>query len=383
MSVPLAWRQLVEDPRRLAAALAGVVFAVALMLTELGFRSAMLGAAVRYQERLVYDLALISPSTVFIGLTHPFPRARLYQAAAAEGVQWVSPVYCYQQYWKNPWRNNRRNLLVVGVDPRRVVLQAAGAATAWDRLAEPDAVLFDALSRPEFGPVAKRFRAGDTITAEVGERRVRVVGIYEMGSSFGVDGNLLTSDASFLRLFPERPVDAIDIGLVKLRPGVDPEATRERLAAALAGDVEVLTRAGFAAREIAYWENTTAIGWVFGFGLLMGLVVGGIIVYQILFTDVANRLAQYATLRAVGWSFPRLAAVVLRQAVGLALLGFLPGLAVAWALYGLAGAAIRMPMAMTWGRVLGVLLLTIAMCGAAGLLALRKLATADPTEVFG
>jgi putative ABC transport system permease protein len=383
MAVPLAWRQLAEDRRRLAAALAGVAFAVALMLVQLGFRDAMLGAALRYQQRLVYDLVLVSRSTVFIGLTHTFPRARLYQAAAADGVDWVSPVSCYQQYWTNPWRHNLRNLLVVGVDPRRVVLDTPGAAAQWERLAEEDAVLFDERSRPEFGPIGERFRAGDAITTEIGSRRVRVVGVYAMGSSFGVDGNVLTSDANFLRLFPNRTADEIDLGLIKLRPGVDPDPVRERLATLLPDDVEILTRRGFAAREVAYWEDTTAIGAVFGFGLALGFVVGGVIVYQILFTDVAHRLAQYATLLAVGWSFRRVAAIVLRQAAGLALLGFVPGVVVAAVLYRIAGAAIRMPMALTFGRTALVLVLTLAMCGAAGVLAVRKLRTVDPTEVFG
>jgi len=382
MRVPLAWRQLAEDPRRLTAALAGVVFAVILMLMQLGFRAAMLDSAQRYHRRLVYDLALISPSTVFIGLTHTFPRSRLYQAAGDPEVDWVSPVYCYQQYWKNPWRNNRRNLLVVGVDPRRVVLDTPGAAEGWKELFKSDAVLFDELSRPEFGPVGEQFRKGEAITAEVGDRRLRVAGLFRMGTSFAIDGNLLVSDETFQLLFPGRGSESIDIGLIKLKPGADTAKVRARLAAALPADVEVLTRSGFARREIQYWNRTTPIGYVFGFGLLMGLVVGGIIVYQILFADVSDHLAEYATLRAVGWTFRDVAQIVVQQALILAVLGFLPGLGLSALLYVVAGSSIRMPMSLTLVRIVAVFALTLLMCAVSGFAALRRLAAAEPSEVF-
>ena len=137
--VPLAWRQLLRDPLRLAAAVAGVAFATLLMLMQLGFRAAMLESAVRYQQRLDYDLVMLSRQTVFMGITHPFPRQRLYQAAGLAAVEWVAPLYGYQQHFENPWEHNTRNIMVVGIDPRRAQHRPP-RTSAWRQAApRPDA----------------------------------------------------------------------------------------------------------------------------------------------------------------------------------------------------------------------------------------------------
>ena len=156
-----------------------------------------------------------------------------------------------------------------------------------------------------------------------------------------------------------------------------------RLAAALEDDVVILTREEWIDREGRYWAGTTPIGFVFGFGAIMGLVVGGVIVYQILFADVSQHLAEYATLKAMGYSNAFLSRVVLREAAILTVLGFIPGVAVSIVLYRFASTATRLPLEMTPGRAALVLLLTAAMCGSAALVALRKVRSADPAEVFG
>jgi putative ABC transport system permease protein len=216
----------------------------------------------------------------------------------------------------------------------------------------------------------------------VNDREVRVVGLFEMGTSFGLDASLLTSDTNFLRLFPARPRDRIDLGLVQLDGSVSPERVRDRLRALLPQDVLVLTRPEFVARERAYWNSATPMGYVFAFGAVMGFVVGAIIVYQILFADVTDHLHEYATLRAIGYSHRFIAGIVAQEALILALAGFVPGVAATVWLYGLAGAATRLPLYLTWERGVAVLLLTFAMCALSGLLALRKVRTLDPAEVF-
>jgi len=363
-------------------AVAGAAFAVVLMFMQLGFRQAMLSTAVSYHDLLDYDLVLQSPKTIFIGLTYVFPKRRLVQAAALEEVESVTPMYLHQQHWENPWQHTTRNVLVVGIDPMRAVLRAPGVAEQLHLVREDDAVLFDTRSRPEFGPVAEHVSAGQPVVAEIGNRTVRVVGLYELGSSFGIDGNVITSELNFQRIFPFRSPGAIDLGLIHLRPGADPQAVKARLELMLDNDVRVFTRQGFRQRELDYWTSSTPIGYVFGFGLIMGLVVGGIIVYQILFADVTDHLSDYATLKAIGYTNAAVSLVVLRQAVMLAFLGFFPGLALSLGLYGTASQAIRMPLVMSQERVAAVFVLTLVMCSLAGLLALRKLQAADPAEVL-
>jgi putative ABC transport system permease protein len=193
---------------------------------------------------------------------------------------------------------------------------------------------------------------------------------------------VLTSDVNFLRIFPNRERGVIDLGLIRLDPGVDPQGVAAALRELLPKDVLVLTKAEFIARERKYWSETTPVGYVFGFGVIVGVVVGGIIVYQILFADVSDHLAEYATLKAMGYSNGFLSGVVLQQAVILAVLGYLPGFAIALYLYQTAGAATRLPLFMTLERALAVLALTIAMCSVSALIALRKVRAADPADVF-
>lgn len=381
--LPLAWLQLTRERLRLTVAVAGVAFAVVLILMQLGFREALFESAVRYHQAFSYDLALVSPKTAFIVQPQSFARRRLYQTLGFEGVADVTPVYLGQQVWKNPDDPTETRLIfVVGVDPSRDVLDVVGIQDRWARIQLPDFVLYDRASRPEYGSVVARLESGETVLTEVGDRRIEVAGLFELGTSFGIDGSVVTSDLNFLRLFPNRSPGAVDIGLVRLEPGVDPEAVRDAIAASIPRDVEVLTRADFIAREKAYWDASTPIGYVFLFGVIMGLAVGGIIVYQILFSDVSDHLPEYATLKAMGYPNAYLSSVVLQESIILALLGYVPGVIVALGLYAASGAATRLPLQLTPGRGFFVLLLTVAMCCGSGAIALRKVRSADPAEVF-
>jgi putative ABC transport system permease protein len=382
LPVPLGWRQLRHWPLRLAVAVAGIAFAVLLILMQLGFRSALFESTLRFHERFRYDIALFSPDSVFIVRPAPFSIRRLYQALGVEGVAEVSPVYIFPAVWKNPWTNERRSINAVGFDPEDDVLATPGFAAGRTLLRQQDAVLFDAASRPEFGPVASRFGADGPLVTEVNDREVKVVGLFEIGPSFGIDGTILTSDDNWLRLFPERAREDIQLGLVRLQPGADPGALRDQLREYLPKDVLVLTRADFIARETAYWAGATPIGYIFAFGAVMGFVVGAIIVYQILFADVSEHLNEYATLRAIGYSSRFVSGVVMQEAVILAVLGYLPGMAAAASLYGLAAGATRLPLELTAPRALVVFALTLGMCALSGFLALRKVRRLDPAEVF-
>jgi putative ABC transport system permease protein len=242
--------------------------------------------------------------------------------------------------------------------------------------------LFDERSRPEYGPVADLVRAYGDVVTEVSGRQVTVRGLYQLGTTFGFDASMVTSDLNFRRILPAYPSGAAGIGLVRLRPGSDAAAVRDALAATLARDVRVLTMAEFMAAEVGYWAAATPIGYVFAFGVVMGCLVGMIIVYQILFAGIADHLAEYATLKAMGYTDAFLAAVVVTEASILAVAGFLPGTLAAAGLYGVTAQATKLPMALGAGRALQVFGLTLAMCWVSALLAMRKLRTADPAEVF-
>jgi len=381
-ALSLGWKQLWHQKLRLLVALLGIAFAVILILMQLGFRASLFESAVRYHERLVYDVALFSVDSQFIVRPASFSSRRLYQARAVEGVRSVSPVYIFPSVWKNPYTSDRRSIFTLGVDPNDEVLATPGIAENRYLLRQPDVVLFDSRSRPEHGPIAEHFLAGEEVSTEVNDRSVEVVGLFEMGTSFGLDASIVTSDTNFLRLFPHRERTQIDLGLIRLEPGVDADRARDRIAALLPDDVLVLTKQDFVERETAYWNSATPIGYIFSFGAIMGLVVGAIIVYQILYADVSDHLSEYATLKAMGYSNLFLSWVVVQQALILAVVGFVPGVLVSRWLYRKAGEATHLPVYLTQDRGVTVFLLTLGMCAVAALIALRKVRSADPADVF-
>ena len=382
MAAPLGWMQLRHRPLRLMVALLGIGFAVLLIMMQLGFRSALFESAVRYHERLKYDIALFSPDSVFIVRPEQFSIRRLYQAQGDPAVESVAPVYIFPAVWKNPWTHQRRTINLVGFNPADDLLDSKGFEEARPLLKNENVLIFDARSRPEFGPVAQTLRDKGRVVTEVNNREIQIIGLFEMGTSFGIDGSLMTSDDNWLRLFPDRSRNDIQLGLIKLKPGSDADQVRDRLKAALPKDVLVLTKADFVAREKAYWNRATPIGYVFAFGAIMGFVVGAIIVYQILFADVSEHLHEYATLRAMGYPNRFVAGIVLQQAAILGVLGYLPGLALSHFLYQRAAAATFLPLHVTFERAATVFVLTLGMCAISGLLAVRKVRKLDPAEVF-
>jgi len=380
-SARLAWSQLARQPARFAVALAGVVFAVVLILMQLGFSDALYASSVRLHQCLAGDLILIHPHYLYLANSKPFSQRRLYQALQTEGVASVSRLYYELAPWKHPRTGTTRNLLVIGVEPISGPLTFANLSDPHERVRVPEKVWFDRQSRPEFG-FAEVYDIERPLLAEINNRRVEIAGTYDLGPSFAVDGSVVTSEDNFLRLLPHRRRGLVDIGVIALKPEVDVRIIQAEIAGRLPNDVQVLTKAEFVAREQAHWRRNTPIGYVFGFGVLMSFVVGSIIVYQILFVNVADRLRDYATLKAIGYRDRYLYGVVLQQAGLLSVLGFLPGALLCIGLYSVTAAATRLPMVLSVQTCLLVFALTVLMCAFSGAAALRKVSAADPAEVF-
>jgi putative ABC transport system permease protein len=299
-----------------------------------------------------------------------------------DGVSDIVPVYIFPSVWKNPWNNDRRGINAIGFDPDHRLLDAPGFEESRHLLRQQNVVLFDSASRPEFGDVEEHFKEHGPFKTEINNREMEVVGLFKMGTSFGIDGSVITSDDNWLRMFPERPRDEIQLGLVYLDDPSRADEVRDRLQEYLPKDVLVMTRADFVKRETNYWNTATPIGYIFAFGAIMGLVVGAIIVYQILFADVSEHLREYATLRAIGYRSSFVSGIVLQQAAILAVLGFIPGVLAVQFLYAKAAAATNLPLYLTFDRALTVFLLTLLMCAISGLLAMRKVQKLDPADVF-
>jgi putative ABC transport system permease protein len=383
-AIPLAWLQLQRERIRLLIALAGIGFAVILMFIQLGFQDALFDSAVSLHKNLEGDIFLISPQSTSLIAMRSFSQRRLYQALGFPGVESISPIYMDFALWKNPKNQQTRGILVMGFDPAdKVFSQVLVPDVAPIQL--PDVVLFDRLSREEFGPIAEMFATGNPVQTEVAGRRVTVGGLFDLGASFAADGNTITSDLNFLRIFDRRSKGLIDIGAIKLKPGTDLAQTLTVMRAQLqdtTNDVRVFSKAEFMEFEKDYWRSSTAIGFIFTLGTAIGFLVGTIIVYQILYTDITDHLPEYATLKAMGYKNTYLLSVVFQESLILAVLGYIPGFLLAMGLYTLTRNATALPIAMTPERAILVLFLTIVMCVISGALAVRKVQQADPADIF-
>ncbi|OYD94707.1 ABC transporter [Nostoc sp. 'Peltigera membranacea cyanobiont' 210A] len=379
---PLAWRQLMKEKTRLAVAVAGITFADMLMFIQLGFESALFDAAVKPHRNLQADLVLINPQFQTLFSVKNFSRERLYQTLGYEGVQSVNSVYISTGQWRNPETRLERAILVWGVDPVQPAFKSPEINQNQDHLKQLYQVLFDQAGRPEYGTVADIFKKTGKFDTELNSKAVFVKGLFTDGASFAADGNVITSDSTFLQLFPERKPDRIEVGLITLKPDADPEKVRSQLVNGLPQDVRVLTPEEFAKVERTYWEEGTGIGFIFGLGTGVGFIVGIVIVYQILYSDVSDHLPEYATLKAMGYTDNYLLGVLIQEALLLAVLGFLPGFFLSFGLYQVTYAATMLPIFMKMERAIQVWILTVIMCSVSGAIAMRKLRAADPADVF-
>ena len=380
--IPLAWLLLSRQPLRLLVAIAGISFAGILMFMQLGFRDGLFDASVTVHKLLDADLVLISPRSKSSISMSGFPKRRLIQTLAQENVKSIAPVNLTYLLWRNPQNLKTRSILALGFNPEDSLLLDDDFSEKAQSLKNPGRVLFDSLSRPEFGPIKEWFLNGKNVETEVAGKRVKVEGLVELGPSFGADGNLITSRETYLRLFPGNPKGSIEIGLVKLRPGANPFLVSKILNKSLPNDVRVLTKNEFIDFEKNYWRNSTAIGFIFSLGAFMGFVVGCVVVYQILYSDVTDHLPEYATLLAMGYRLKSLFFVVAREGFLLALFGYLPAYVSGQALYALVRNSTRLPIEMDSGKSILIFILILFMCmGSAGI-AMRKLVDADPAEIF-
>ena len=380
--IPLSWMLLTRQPVRLFVALAGISFAGILMFMQLGFRDGLFDASVTVHRLFDADLVLISPRSASSVRMAGFPRRRLIQTLADPSVEGVTPVHWGLMLWRNPETRRNRAILALGFNPDDPFFLDPGLAEQTGVLKQKGRILFDRLSRPEFGPIADWYNDGRVVETEIAGNRVRVEGLVSLGTSFGADGNLLTSTETFLDLMPQKSPGGIEVGLIRLQPGTDPDLAVERLQQRLPDDVTVLTKQGFIDFEQNYWKSSTSIGFIFTLGAAMGFVVGCVIVYQVLYTDVSDHLPEYATLMAMGYRVSHLLGVVMREGFYLAALGYVPAYIAGQGLYWFVRDATKLPVGMDPARAITVLVMILVMCMLSSLLAMRRLIDADPAEIF-
>ncbi len=377
----LAWRQLIHDKPKLTAAISGVLFACVLVFMQLGFKDSLYASAASMPLKLNGDLFLIHQQSEAMWRPTQFKRSELMRALGHPAVIEVAPLYLSLTTFKAMDTQVKRTLIVYGYDPDTDLLDVEAIKKMKHALRIKDNVMFDEYSRPEFGPVREMLEAGKNRT-EVNDYKVTIVGLFQLGISFAADGNIVTSDLNFLRIFPNRSANDIDIGVIRLHPDASIAQVKKELREQLNDFVRIYTYEEILEHEQLYWENTAPIGFIFNFGTVMGLIVGMVIVYQILFTEITNYRFEFATLKAMGYQHGYFVRMVFASALILAVLGFVPGYFLSNSLYYLAESQIFIPMLMTPDKIITVFVFILFMCAVAGFLAIHRLKSANPADMF-
>jgi putative ABC transport system permease protein len=349
---------------------------------QLGLSGGLYDSQKRPIQRINGELVMVSSRYLYLGEQLNFPRAHLTQALGVEGVKAVTPLYIGLTEWLNRDSRQQKQALIFGITPENPGLRIPEIGNDPYQLQRGDALMFDTRSKKNAGPVTEVVRREGRYETELHGVRAVVNGLFTMGLTFAADLNLITSGTNFKNYFPDQSADDIQMGVIQLQPGVDPLRVKATLEGFLDPSVKVFTIPELEATEVAYWRRNTSFGLIFGLGVLVGLVVGGIIVYQILYSDVSDHLSEYATLKAIGYDDGFVVGIILQESLILALLAFGPSFLLSLGLYSFLARSTSLMVVMTTGRAVLVFLFTLGMCGLSGWLATAKLRKLDPAEIF-
>jgi putative ABC transport system permease protein len=372
----VAWRILTHQKGRTALAVGGIFIAVLLIFVELGFFIAVPRGGMLVYDHMRFDLLVASDRYVFQGQSWQFPRARLDEVRRNADVAQASALYLGGAKWQDPGGGERIDLIVIGLDPHSGIFAVPDVQSQAAILERPDTVLVDSQTRSIFGPLD----SGRTV--ELDGRRTTIGGRYVLGTGFLGLGVVLANEANFFRTFPQRSPDAVNLGFVVLKPGADPAAVAKALRAALPADTQILTRDELTSNEVAFWTTRTATGLIFGSGLVVAFIVGIMILYQTLATQITRQLPQFAMLKAIGYTNMFLNGIVLVEAVLMMLIAFAPALAAALAIYSIVRRQTLLPVTMSPTQLAVVFGMALLMSAVSAFFSLARLRRAQPAELF-
>jgi putative ABC transport system permease protein len=380
--LPIGWLQLSHNKGRLLAAVAGVAFANLLVFMQLGILGALNGSTVAPYSLLNADIVLSSEDGNTLTDSGNIARTRMFQALGVAGVATASPIYVGMLPFSMA-DGTSVSLLSFGVDAAQPSFVSTSVAASLGQLKTENTALLDIQTRGVPASALSGLIAGKPFPFEVNGQTMTAIGTLEVGGGFLADGTLVVSDQTFLRFFPQRSGGAPSHILIKVDDNVSVERVVERLQRALPEEsVKVQSIVGAGQADLAFMATERPTGIIFGFGVLIGIIVGIVIVYQVLSTDVADHLSEYATFKAMGYGQSFFLGIVFEEAIVLAVFGFIPGFIVSLGLYAGLSSVTNLPVAMDASRAILVFLGTLTACTLSGAIATRRLAAADPADLF-
>lgn len=381
--LPVGFLQLTHNRARFAAALAGVAFANVLVFVQLGLAGAMYESVATPYRLFQPNLLLMSPhgsETLTDAAT--MPRQRLFHALVHPDIADGAPVYLGSTSWLSG-QTSSSAVQFIGLDTQATSFVAPDLAAPLVSLSLEDTVLVDLRTRFVDMRSFAQARPDAPLAFEIGNRQLGAIGTTSIGGGFGGDGVFIVSEQTFFRLFPRRSSATPSHILLKLRDGADAGRVAAELTRLLPPDtVRIRPLAAAMTDEQRYQMTKRPTGLIFAFGVGIGIIVGIVIAYQVLNSDVADHIREYATFKAMGYRNAFFVGVIMEEAIILAAIGFWPGLLLSELFYATLAHLTNIPIFMTTERAVAVFFGTLAACAISGVLAMRKLAAADPADLF-
>lgn len=370
---PLAQRNLFHDKIRLTVTLTGIVFAVVLIVVELGLFVGFTKATSGLIDHSGADLWVASENVPYIEQAVPFSDRKLNQVRAVPGVQEAQKYIAHFAQWKRP-DGSQESVQVVGfnLDSRLGSPWNIVQGNVAD-LRIPDAIMVDEIYRQKLDVT----HLGQL--SEIGGHRARVVGFTRGIRAFTTSPYIFTSFKN-AQDFVRMQDDQTDYILVKLAPGANLEQVRKAINRQVT-NVEVLTNAQFGKMTQFYWMFTTGAGVAVLLAAALGLVVGFVVVAQTIYATTMDHMKEFGTLKAMGAPNRYVYKVIVTQAAISAVIGYALGMFVsAFVVHASqkGGAAILLP----WPMAVGMFFLTLFMCTGAALVSINKVTRLDPAMVF-
>lgn len=371
----LAWANSAQHPARTLTALLGTALAIFLLLLQLEFLNAVRDKAVALYDLFDFDLAVVSRFYQLVYGAPPFDAVRLAQVRVDPAVADVFALNIRITDWESAETGAGSSLILIGVDDKPGFVRHPAVRRALSALREPGTVLVDGFAHDDYGSLV------DGSKARIGDREQTVIGRFPLGLFFYADGSAIVANTHFPGL-ANRDRRNTSVGLVRLAAGADPAAAGARLAAALPDDVLVYTRAALIDQEQRYFVSVKPAGVMLYAGMVIAFVVGAVILYQVLATEVSLRMGEYATMKAMGFGPGFIYGVAMVQGAMYAVVGFVIAAAAARVAFAEIRNLVPLPMALDAPLAGTVLAAAVAMCATAGYLALRRLKRADPAALF-
>ncbi|NMF61296.1 FtsX-like permease family protein [Brasilonema octagenarum] len=390
----IARKNLLEDIPRFLVAQAGILFAVSLVTIQTGLQYGFARSSSQLIDQSRADIWVSSKNMQHLWLTLPIPYERVTKASKVKGVAKAEAVIIDGGLWHELATDKINSITLVGADPQGMLFDRSNIVEGrFNDLKQSFRFMID---KTNLNSIDLK-RLGEV--GEINNIPAKLVG-FTQGTQSIVFGTLMftsletantyrnygtqtTASPNNVGSSAKKPVskDQISFVLVKAKRGQSIAKLKRDLEQALP-DTRAYTRQEMSKITQDFWQVRSGIGFILGLGAVVGVVVGAVVVSQILYASVTDHIKEFGTLKAMGASDWFIYNVIIEQAIWMAILGYLPGIALCVGVAAWTSTTQGIVILITPVSALVVFGITVLMCVGSAVFAIQKVTRVDPAIVF-